>query len=331
MASPNQLLARAMVRRRLPSVPYQAGTRNTVAIDRDGVLSMLALRLQYTVSNGATPPTGPLWQTLARLIRRLEVVVNGQDTVVSMNGAHLASRAALEFGTRAWGMDAAIVLTSNAVTTYEVVIPLPFFLPRAVRPDDSSLDLRRADQAVLAVTWGDQSDLFATPGTAAISAVTCSTEGHYYVNAAPTDVFLVRALDLQETANTGSNANLAILQDRGSDMFWRSYHIATLRNQVAVQNILSGDVRLYAGAFTYMNRDGVSVLAETMREAALPVSEYPAADRVYRLGLAYLGQNTTLINAGALSGDLYLSLGTTYTSGTESISISREAMRALRV
>lgn len=325
-----QQLAPAMVRRRLPSVPYQAGTRNTVAIDRDGVLSMMAIRLGFVVSNGATPPSGVQWQCLARLIRRLEIVVNGQDTVVSMNGAHLASRAALEFGARAFGMDTTVVLTANAVTFYEIVLPLPFFLPRAVRPDDTSLDLRRVDQAICAVTWGDASDLFSTPGTAAISTVTCALEGHYLVNANPAQAFLVRSLDIQDVSNTASNANFTVLQDRGSDMFWRTYHIATLRNGASVNNILTGDVRLYAGAFTYASRDASAVMAETMRESAIPVSEFPAADRAYRIGLPYLGQNTTLINAAALSGDLYLSFGTTYTSGTELISISREALRALR-
>lgn len=331
MSGTTQILAPSMVRRRLPSVPYQAGVRNTVAVDRDGVLSMVVVRLAFRVANGATAPVGPLWQTLARLIRRLELVVNGQDTVVTISGAHLASRAQMEFGVRPLGMDSTIVLTANANTDYEIVLPLPLFLPRAVRPDDCSLDLRRVNQCIAAITWGDASDLFGTPGaTVAVQNVTCALEGHYLVNARPDQAFMVRALDMQETASPASNSNLTILQDRGSDLFWRSWHVATTRNNVAVQNIITGDVRLFAGAFSYMNRDASSVLAEGARESAIPWSEYPAADRVYPIRTPYLGQNTTLINAGALTGDLYLAAGVTYTSGTEIISISREAMRMLR-
>jgi hypothetical protein len=327
----SQLLAPAMVKRRLPSVPYQATVRNSINIDRDGVLSMIVLRLAFRVTNGGTAAVGPLWQALARIIRRLEIVVNGQDTPISISGAHLASRAQVEWGSRAFGMDTAIVLTASAATDYEVVLPLPMFLPRAVRPDDTSLDLRRVDQAILAITWGDATDIYTTPNAAAVSNVVCNVEGHYLVNARPDQVFLTRSLDMQDTPNQSSNANLAILQDRGSDMFWRSFHIATLRNSAAATNILTGDVRLSAGAFTYAMRDANAILAETMRESAIPVAEFPAADRAYRLALPYLGQNTTLINAAALSGDLFLTLGTTYTSGTEQISISREAMRPLRV
>lgn len=327
----NQMMAPATVKRRLPSVPYQAGVRNTIAIDRDGVLTMLRVRLQFRVTNGGTAAVGPLWMTLPRIIRRFEVILNGADTLVSISGAHMASRALVEFGKRPYGMDASIVLTASAATDYDIVLPLPFYLPRAERPDDTSLDLRRVDQAIIAITWGDASDLFATPNGAAISNVSCSVEGQYLVNSRPDQIFLARALDMQDIANTASNSNFAILQDRGSDLFWRSFHIATLRNSVAVQNIITGDVRLNAGAFVYVNRDGQSILAETMDAAGLPTSEYSTFDRVYRVGMDYLGSNQTLINAGALSGDLYLTLGTTYTSGSEVISISREAMRTLRI
>lgn len=326
----NQLMAPATVKRRLPSVPYQAGVRNTVAIDRDGVLTMLRLRLQFRVTNGGTAAVGPLWMTLARIVRRFEIILNGADTLVSISGAHLASRALLEYGKRPYGMDAAIVLTASAATDYDIVIPLPFFLPKSERPDDTSLDLRRIDQAILAVTWGDAADLYTTPNGAVVSNVSASVEGQYLVNARPEQVFLARALDMQDIANVASNSNFAILQDRGSDLFWRSFHVATLRNNIAVQNIITGDVRMNAGAFVYVNRDGVSVLAETMDYAALPFSEYAASDRVYRIMQDYLGSNQTLINAGALSGDLYLTFGTTYTSGSEILSISREAMRTLR-
>lgn len=327
----NQMMAPATVKRRLPSVPYQAGVRNTIAIDRDGVLTMLRVRVQYRITNGGTAAVGPLWQTLARLIRRFEVILNGADTLVSISGAHIASRALIECGKRPLGMDASIVLTASAVTDYDIVLPIMFYLPKSVRPDDTSLDLRRVDQAIIAVTWGDASDIYTTPNGATVSNVSCSIEGQYLVNADPKQIFLARALDMQDIANTASNSNFAILQDRGSDLFWRSFHIATLRGNVAVQNIITGDVRLNAGAFVYSNRDGQSVLAETMDYGALPFSEYAAADRVYRVMLDYLGSNQTLINAGALSGDLYLTLGTTYTSGSEVISISREAMRTLRI
>jgi hypothetical protein len=52
---------------------------------------------------------------------------------------------------------------------------------------------------------------------------------------------------------------------------------------------------------------------------------------VYRVDFNYLAQDTTTINAAALQADLLLALGVTYTSGTEVISVSREAKRFLRL
>jgi hypothetical protein len=323
--------APAIVRRRLASPLYAAGVRQTVQLDRDGVLLGAVIRVQYRVTNGATGPVGPLWSTLARILRRVEVVVNGQDTVINVNGAHLASRQLVESTQRPLGMEASVVLTNSAVTDYDISIRVPFVLPYgAQRRDDTALDLRGVQQAILAVTWGDASDLFTTPGAAAISNVNVEITGHYLVNASPAQRYLVRALDIQDVDNTTTNANLSVLLDRGSDIFWRNLHIATLRNNVAVQNILTGDVRWQAGSFIYDNRSPREVLADTIFESRIPYSEFPAADQVYRLSRDFYGSIATLINGGALAGDLFLILGTTYTSGTERISISREFIRPLR-
>ena len=97
-----------------------------------------------------------------------------------------------------------------------------------------------------------------------------------------------------------------------------------------MQNILTGDTRLQAGSFIYDNRSAREILADTLYESRLPYSEFPAADQVYRISRDFHGSIATLINGGALSGDLFLMLGTTYTSGTERISISREFIRPLR-
>jgi hypothetical protein len=323
--------APAITRRRLASPLYAPGVRQTVQLDRDGVLLAAIIRVQYRVTNSATAPVNQLWMTLARILRRVEVVVNGQDTVVNVNGAHLASRQFLESGQRPFGMEQAVNLSASAVTDYDISIRVPFVLQQgSQRRDDTALDLRGVQQATLAVTWGDASDLFQTPNNAALSNVNVEITGHYFVNAPPQQRFLVRALDIQDQDNTTTNANLSILQDRGSDIFWKNWHIVTLRNNISVQNILTGDVRLQAGSFIYDNRSAREILADTIYESGIPYSEFTATDQAYRLNRDFYGSIATLINGGALSGDLFMIVGTTYTSGTERISISREFIRPLR-
>lgn len=331
--------AQAVIKRKLGTIPYQASVRNTLTLDRDGVLVQLTLRLVYTVTNGATGPVGPLWQTLARLIRRVDIIVDGQDTFVSLSGAHLVMRALFDTFVRQYGMDATVVLTNSAVTVYEVHIPIFLTLPptTAARADDCALDMRQVTQAQLGVTWGDVSDLFTTPNAnTAVSAVTLNVEAHYLLNPeagkrnGQKAVYLVRSMDQVDVPNVATNPNMSVLIDRGQDIFWRSFQIVTLRNNIAVNNILDGgDIRLQSGSFVYVNREAVIIRSEPRRTFQMPVAEFDLAG-VYRLELPWLGQNTTTINAGALASDLQFVFGTTYTSGTELISISREAIRPLR-
>lgn len=328
--------SQAVIKRKLGTIPYQASVRNTLTLDRDGVLVQLTLRLLYTCTNGGTGPVGPLWQTLARLIRRVDIIVDGQDTFFSLNGAHLAMRALFDCAVRQYGMDATVVLTNSAVTVYEVHLPIFLTLPpRAARPDDCALDMRQVTQAQLGITWGDSSDFFTTVNAAAISSVTCNVEAHYLLNPeagknGKRAQYLVRAMDQVDVPNVATNPNMSVLIDRGQDIFWRSFQIATLRNNVAVNNILDGgDIRLQSGSFVYVNREAYVIRSEARRLFELPVAEFDLTG-VYRVELPWIGQNTTLINAGALASDLQFVFGTTYTSGTELISISREAIRPLR-
>ena len=327
----NQASARTTIKRRLASPAYSAGVRNTTALDRDGVLQALNVRVQFNVVTTATAPVGALWQTLSRLIRRLEVVVNGADTVVSMDGPHLASRAHIETGVRAMGMDATVSLATSTTTAYDVTIPVEFFLRNNRRPDDCALDLRQVQQATLGITWGDQTDLFTTPNGATITGATCEVEAVYIINEDPKASYFTRALDMMTISNPSSNANLAILMDRGSNLWWKSFHLASLRNQVFATNIITSDMRVVAGSLTYRNVSPQLNQASVIRDYCVPYAELPSSERIYRFDFTNLGQNTTLINAGALAGDLYMYLGTTYTSGTETFTVSREAMRMLRI
>lgn len=319
-----------VTKRSLPNVTYQAGVRNTIQIDRDGVLYALNIRVQATITNGGTGPTGPLYQTLARIIRRVEVVVDGQDTVVSISGAMLAARNTLDFGARPYGMDVAVSTANGGTTDMDIVLRVPFYQPRAVRPDDTSLDLRNVTQAILAVTWGDISDLFTTPGgTVAISTPVCTVEAEYLINAPQEQLYMVRALDEVIQPVSATNPQLASLMDRGPNIFYRSFIVAALDANVASNSILdAGTQKLIAGPTTYCNRIGENVRADQATALYMPVAERLTG--TYPFYLPYHEQNTTLINTGALTADLYFNFGATIGSGTTQLIISRESMRPLR-
>lgn len=317
--------------RKIGSVTFASGARQTIEIDRDGVLLELTARLKFRITNTATAPVTPLYQALAALIKRLEIIVGGRDTVWSITGSALATRVAYEDGIAALGADATVVVTASAATDYDVTLPLQFFLPNGRRPDDTGLDLRRVSTCTLAVTWGttDAADVFKTPNGATISLVTLDVEGHYLLGAAAEDVYLVRTLDQVEQTITGSTSNLQIVMDRGSGLFYRSFQIETLVDGQGNNGVLDPGqgVEIVAGSFVFKNRNAVQVRAHNKREYRLS----PIAG-VYMLPLSLFGQGVTWINTSQLTSDLKLQLDATFVAGgTNLIRVTREGVRPLKL
>lgn len=310
--------------RSLGTVDYSAGARKTMKLDQDGVLIQLNVRTQFTVTNSATSPVGPLFQTLARIIRRLEVVVGGRDTVVNIPGHMLAAMAQYEWGTQQDGMGDTVVLTGSAATNYDITLPVVFWLPRGRRPDDTALDIRNVTQAVLAITWGDENDLFTTPNAAAISNVTCEVEGEYLVDVPADKAFLVRDLSTTEKEITTTTDKFQVEMDRGAGILHRSYFIASTDADVGENDIVN-KVKLHAGSRTYVDRFAAQVRSANKRL----FNQESLIDGVYRLDTYKFGEATSLIDTGALPADLYLTYDVAVGTGTTKLEIVREAVRQL--
>lgn len=316
--------------RKIGNVVYTGGGRQTLELDRDGILLDLDLRLRFTVTNAVTGPVGPLFQTLARLFKRIEIIAGGRDTVWSVNGVDLAARIQYEESAVAYGMDDTVVLTNSAVTTYDVVLPMSFTLPRARRPDDTGLDTRGLSTLTLAITWGGIEDLFATPNNAVISDVTCSVEGNHLLDVPDEQAYLVRAVDTVERELTGTSDNFDIIMDRGTGLLYRSFLIATVADSVGVNTILDpGSIRLEAGSFIYQNRSGVHVRA--MNRTRYSQQTPGLIDGVYFIPVTFAGQLTTAIDTSNLGSDLKLILDAVKVSGSNFIRVNREAVRPLKV
>lgn len=318
------------VRRKLGTIDYASGQRATLEIDRDGILAGLDIRLRFTVTAGSSAQVGPLFQTLARLIRRFEILVAGQDTIVSQSGEMLAARAQYEFGAPALGMDATYVLTgSSTATVYNVVIPVSFWLPRGRVPDDTSLDLRdgRIRQVVAAITWGSASDLVTTPNSAAVSAVTCELTGFYRLNQPDKTFPLVRVLDevTQEVTATADSFRIR-MDGGGQNLAYRSFMIASLDANVGEDDIIN-NVKLYAGSFTWDNLHPLQVKAENRRM----FSQESLIAGAYMLFLPNYGEAADVIVASVLGSNLDLDLDVTKGTGTTNIKVSRETLRPLAI
>lgn len=317
---------RRTVHRKIGTVQYNANQRNSLELDKDGVLLDAHIRAQFTVTNGATGPTGANFQTLARLINRVEVIVGGRDTVQSIPGHLLAARATVERGIVPYGMDATVVATSGAVTSYDIILPLDFTQPLARRPEDTGLDLRGIGQAAVNITWGSGSDLHATnPGV--VSAVTCTVEGRYLLNPNPERSILVRALDYQEETISASNTAMSVTLDSRTGQLFTSFLMVATDGGAGDDDVLNS-VRIEAGPFVYMNRDAEMIKA-SMRE----LYQFAPQTGVYYLDPRVEGSllNGIDTSPGAIVGDLKAIMDVTVGSGTTKLFIQKESVRPLKL
>lgn len=312
------------------TIDYSSGQKKSIDLPRDGVVLEYRLRCQYTVTNGGSAAVGPFFQGLARIFRQIDIRLNGRDTVVSHRGEHLAARARYEYGVPSDGMDDTVVLTGSAATVYDVTIPIPRLLPRSATPLLCGDDLRRVNDAVLEITWAnsDCSQLYTTPNSAAISAVTCWLEVDYMVDVDPARTFLTRQLHTLTRDFTASNEEFSITVDTGTGL-----QIRSIAEAMTVANVGSDApidrVALRAGTQHFFNRISESVRAANRQNFGLenPLTGY------YFFATEVAGDFGFNINTSkdVMKSDLVLVQDVTFTSGTHTCELSIEAIRPPRL
>ncbi|WP_341894305.1 hypothetical protein [Ferrovibrio terrae] len=316
----------------LGEITYASGARVPFNIPRLGVLFMLMLRLKFTITNGGTAAAAPFHQTLARIIKKLELTVNGRDTIVNLSGFSLASLAFLDNGIIGKGMGSTVVLTGSAATQYTVHLPLWLACPRGIRPDDTGLDFRKGIEAVLNVEFAnsDCSDIYGTPNSAAISGVTCEISALSELDPpaladGKPQSYAVRTLDQIVTELTASNSALQIPLDKGSGVFIRSVMMETLAADVAVDTILAnGMVELGVGNVVIDK-----VKAEAIKNVNYIDGRATEQTGVYQLFKPIFGSGQTMVPTKGLTSDLVLKLDATKVSGVNKIITTREGFRDL--
>lgn len=325
--------------RKLGTIRYTAGGRESLELDKNGVLLRLFIRLRFTVTNAATGPVGPLFQCLSRLINRVEILAGGRDTVQSVPGYFLAARAFLEQGTPAYGMASTVVLTNSAVTNYDVILPICFTLPLGAREDDCALDTSGMSQLSAIVTWGkaDAYDLFTTPNGAVISAVSLDVEGQYNANPMRDAKgvacsgkngrpYLVRQLDYTEIGITASSTNFSAVLDSRTGLGITSFLVAQLADNIGVDTVVNS-LRMEAASFVYSLRDAPFIRAENVRDLQLPGG-------ATQPGVLYIdprlnGSIINAINTAELQGDLKAVMDVSLQGTVCKLGIQRESVRPL--
>ncbi len=145
--------------RRIGSVDFGLNAVKTLDLPRALLNHYLSLRLtgQVDIATAVATAWGDApWS----LIRRVEVVADGKDTIKSIPGEFLRRFNRVFYGTDPSASAMPTAIAPNQAFNAHII--LPFEMPRSVRPIDTLLDTGRLATLQLAITWGDGNSVYST-------------------------------------------------------------------------------------------------------------------------------------------------------------------------
>lgn len=142
--------------RRLGAVSFAANEVRTLdtPMPRNNIYRRVHLMLTGTVDTAAGFTTNADFPF--NIIRRVEIVSNGSDTIKSIDGPGLRIFQQVNYGTLP---DTLVPTVVAAGQSYRGHLIIDFAMPRSVRPIDTLLDARKLSALELRITWGAVSNM----------------------------------------------------------------------------------------------------------------------------------------------------------------------------
>lgn len=153
----------------IPVIPFDSGNTRSVELPRSFLYKMIRARLRGSITSVVGAVT-PINENPLGLIKKFEIVADGRKTLVSATGANLYRLSNLfqgkhgELVSPAGGAAATQALAAGFYIHHEAA--------RMRTPIMSYFDPRPYEKLEARVQWGTISDMFGTPSTAAVNAVT---------------------------------------------------------------------------------------------------------------------------------------------------------------
>ena len=140
--------------RQATTVDFRPGQKVGAKIETGGIIKQLMFRLRATVTQGVANDHSQGFGQILRMLRQVEVKVNENDTVMSLDGPGLLLRSYYDFGAHPSGYGS-LPFVAGSTQHYDIFIPIAFYLPRSRTPDLTALDLRGALSCTLNVDWAN--------------------------------------------------------------------------------------------------------------------------------------------------------------------------------
>lgn len=147
-------------RRQHATLEYTANAKVSAQLSRGMIIRELGFRLQgrptVTAPNNTAAKTNK--EEEWAILPRIDLIANGSDVIKSLSGEQLWWHAFFHSGVVP-PVTATLGDGSTANPTFDSYLPMPFWMPRAVRPFDTALDARQLSDLKLEITWGTHSDI----------------------------------------------------------------------------------------------------------------------------------------------------------------------------
>lgn len=326
------------------NIQYVSAGQQYFDIPRWGVLYQMTLRLAFTLTTAVgAAPSGPKYQTLSRVIRNLQIVVNGRDYIYNLPGESIAMKAFRDFGIVPYGSDAALPSAVSTAYNYVVYLPVTLYLPRGFRKADSGLNLGTPKiaglPAQMIVTWANSncSDLFTTPAGCVLSDMSCTVAGEYETDPSPVfndgpdagkPRFWLTRVQAQELVNLpASNSAFSVIIDEGTGVFLRALQIEALVDDAGSDAVLNnGVIQLKAGNRVYGDLNAGMLKAQMQRA----IQANPQTG-TYDWDFTQFGSLMTMIDTrrSALPANLILYMDATKSGTTTNLAVTRDGVRNL--
>jgi hypothetical protein len=267
------------------------------------VFKHLHLRLKVTHTNGVAPVISVY--SLCKLVSKIQITLNGQDTLVSLPLFHLPFANSKEFGVENFK---SLFTTASTQGVSFIDLFLPFYLPRSISPEDTLLDARGLSSAVLEVQWGsaigadvtsiDDAELQIVTGEFAQVAGDAKFARHEY------------------GYSSGQLDSVGTIQhklDVGSNNQYRRIWLYTLDSAGALSDALINKIGILSRAFYYSNTSAESLKGSN-------VAEFGQANDVgvYCLDFCPEGKMSQRIDARPLS-ELLLEISSLVANGSYAV------------
>ena len=214
----------------------------------------LVLKLTINHTNGAGPAI--TIDSFLAVLSRVNLVINGQDQLVSVSARHLFYQNCYDSSRLANGNHVSLFTTASSTGNSSAYIYIPLGLTRALQPEDTVLDARAFQSLMLEANWGT------AIGTGVTSVNSGSLEIWTDEYSNVDEAFAGGRHELNSVGrNLDATGSRTLELETGSNNQYRRLWIYTRDNAGQLSNAQIDNVIVRSRSFNYVNEKAEEIQA----------------------------------------------------------------------